>query len=178
MSARAAFAAAFIVALLTSVLLLEGPTSSLDSGVPNSPAPGITYSYDSPSSSTTVGANVRSAALRAYDDSAQRAQLGAASFSARLAAEGVGEARTYLNLTRGGSIRNIGTNASHTEFAQTLTAEGWSARTSADGAVQIFEKDGARYVLRNKAASYGGWTADFYASGSSKITLKLRLGHQ
>ncbi len=72
---------------------------------------------------------------------------------------------------------NVGTSATHTEFADNLIAGGWSVRKSADGVVQIFEKDGARYVLRDKADSYGGWSADYYASGSTTITLKVRLGY-
>jgi RHS repeat-associated protein len=91
-------------------------------------------------------------------------------------AEGIGDARTYIDLTRGGSIRNVGTNTTHIEFAENLNSGGWISRTSQDGAVQIFQRDGARYVLRERAGSYGGWTADFTPSGAQDVTLKIRLG--
>jgi hypothetical protein len=90
---------------------------------------------------------------------------------------GAGASSTYVDLTKGGSVLNIGTDATNTEFSQTLSSSGWTVRSSADGAVQIFEKDGARYVLRSNAGSYSGWTADYYPAGSSNITLKLRLGY-
>ena len=46
-----------------------------------------------------------------------------------------------------------------TEFADELTGAGWESRTSKDGAVQIFSKDGAKYVFRTKNSSrYPGWT--------------------
>ncbi|MHC6219216.1 hypothetical protein [Arthrobacter sp. MMS24-S77] len=89
----------------------------------------------------------------------------------------IGGSRTYVDLTRGGSIRNIGTNATHTEFGETLTSGGWSSRVSKDGAVQIFEKDGAKYVLREKADSYTGWTGEFTPAESPGSTLKIRLGY-
>ena len=87
-----------------------------------------------------------------------------------------GESQTYIDQTTGGSIKNIGTSSTHTEFADTLTNNGWIAQTSKDGTVQIFTKDGAKYVLREKAASYAGWPADFTPAGSPRATLKIRLG--
>jgi hypothetical protein len=90
----------------------------------------------------------------------------------------IGESRTYVDLTRGGSVRNIGTDATHSEFTDTLTSSGWISRTSKDGAVQILQKDGAKYVLREKAGSYSGWSADFTPAGSSDVALKIRLGYQ
>jgi|GEM_PF-4922049 len=93
-------------------------------------------------------------------------------------AEGSGAANSYIDLTRGSSVRNIGTNATHTEFADTLTNSGWTSRLSKDGSVQIFEKDGAKYILRSKNSSgYPGWTADFTPAGSTSHTLELRLGY-
>ena len=92
-------------------------------------------------------------------------------------AEGIGDSRTYVDLTKGGSIRNVGTNATPSEFADSLTATGWTSRASTDGAVQIFERDGAKYVLRDRASSYGGWSADFTPAGAPKPTLKIRLGY-
>jgi hypothetical protein len=93
-------------------------------------------------------------------------------------AEGIGDARTSIDLTKGGSVRNVGTNTTHTEFAENLTSGGWISRTSKDGAVQIFQRDGAKYVLRSKNSSgYPGWTADFTPAGSTRHTLELRLGY-
>jgi hypothetical protein len=90
----------------------------------------------------------------------------------------IGESRTYVDLTRGGSIRNIGTDATHSEFAGTLTSSGWISRTSKDSAVQILQKDGAKYVLRSKNSSgYPGWTADFTPAGSKQHILEIRLGY-
>ncbi|MBW9207143.1 HINT domain-containing protein [Mumia sp. zg.B17] len=92
------------------------------------------------------------------------------------AIEGIGDARTYIDLTKPSSIRNVGTNASHTEFADNLTGAGWASRTSKDGAVQIFQRDGAKYVLRSKNSSgYAGWTADFTPAGLTRHTLEIRL---
>jgi len=90
----------------------------------------------------------------------------------------VADSRTYIDLTRGGSIRNIGTNATHYEFSSTLIQNGWISRLSRNSAVRIFEKDGPRYVLRPKAKSYDGWTANFTPAGSARVTLKLRLGYE
>ena len=89
----------------------------------------------------------------------------------------IGQSDSYIDITRGSSVRNVGTNASHTEFSGTLLELGWTARNSKNGSVRIFERDGARYVLRSGADSYDGWSADFYAAGSTDITLKIRLGY-
>ena len=89
-----------------------------------------------------------------------------------------GDIRAYVDLTRPGAhARNVGTNATYTEFAETLIARGWSLKPSKDGAVQIFERDGAKYVLRDGAKSWGGWTADFTPAGAYGATLKIRLGY-
>lgn len=117
------------------------------------------------------------------DQSAGYQALGAAATvvatlgAAGAAGDAAGEARTYIDLTRGGSIRNVGTDATHSELTNMLTGNGWTSRVSKDGAVQIFEKNGAKYVLRNNAGSYSGWTADFTPAGSTDVTLKLRLGY-
>lgn len=92
-------------------------------------------------------------------------------------AEGIGEARTYVDLTKGGSIRNVGTNTTHDEFADNLLSGGWTSQTSKDGSAQIFQKDGAKYVLRNQAANYDGWTADFTPAGAQRAMMKIRLGY-
>jgi len=87
-----------------------------------------------------------------------------------------GESQTYVDQTVGGSVRNVGTSSTHEEFADTLTNNGWTSRTSGDGQVQIFTKDGAKYVLRENASSYDGWSADFTPADSPRVTLKIRLG--
>ncbi len=88
-----------------------------------------------------------------------------------------GASRTYIDITRSKSaIRNIGTDATHTEFADNLTAQGWSSRVVGDGKATLFEKDGARYSLREDADSYHGWTADYTPAGARQTTLKIRLG--
>lgn len=90
----------------------------------------------------------------------------------------VGDSRTYVDLTRGNSIRNIGTNVSRADFADTLTSQGWVGRVSRDGQVQIFQKDGAKYILRSRNSSgYPGWTADFTPAGSTTHTIEIRLGY-
>jgi uncharacterized protein RhaS with RHS repeats len=97
----------------------------------------------------------------------------------RLAAKAEsGAARSYIDITKGGSIRNVGTDATHTEFGESLMKGGWAAKTSQDGQVQMFQKDGAKYVLRERAGSHGGWTADFTPSGASDVALKIRLGYR
>jgi hypothetical protein len=90
----------------------------------------------------------------------------------------LGEPHTYVDRTRGGSIRNVGTDATHSEFADTLTSGGWTSRTSSDGVMQIFQKDGAKYVLRSKNSSgYPGWTVDFTPAGAKQHILEIRLGY-
>ncbi|MFJ4209098.1 RHS repeat-associated core domain-containing protein [Paenarthrobacter sp. NPDC089675] len=89
-----------------------------------------------------------------------------------------GSARSYVDLTRKGSIRNVGTSTSHVEFADTLVRGGWTSRISKDGQVQILERAGAKYILRNKNSSgYAGWTADFTPAGATGKTLEIRLGY-
>ena len=84
---------------------------------------------------------------------------------------------TYIDLTLGKSVANVGTNVTDTELADTLTGNGWTSTLSQDGKAQIFAKNGARYVLRENADSYSGWTADFTPAGASKTALKIRLGY-
>jgi RHS repeat-associated protein len=91
-------------------------------------------------------------------------------------APGSAEVNEYRDLTRPGSrFPNRGVDLTRSEFEQNLGAAGWSSRTSADGKVTIFEKNGARYVVRDNATSTGGPTADYYRPGSSDISLKIRL---
>ncbi len=111
---------------------------------------------------------------------ATKATAGAATGAAKgvsAAEKLIGESRTYIDLTKGGSVRNVGTNTTRMEFAESLSNDGWPSRASKDGLVQIFERDGSKYILREKADSYSGWTADFNPAGSPNTTLKLRLGY-
>lgn len=62
------------------------------------------------------------------------------------------------------------------EFEKNLLDEGWSKSVSKDGKVVIYEKDGARYVIREDAKSTGGPTADYYKPGSKQIDTKIRMG--
>ena len=84
----------------------------------------------------------------------------------------------YDRTTKERSVENRKTNVGRAEFEKNLRDGGWKESKSADGKVTIFEKDGARYVLRDNAKSTGGPTADFYNSGSSSVNLKIRLGGQ
>ncbi|MGL5861546.1 MAG: hypothetical protein ACRCY9_09870 [Phycicoccus sp.] len=70
-------------------------------------------------------------------------------------------------------MRTVPDEASLTRTFGELTQGG----TQRDGAVKIFQRDGAKYVLRERAGSYGGWTADFTPAGAGDVTLKIRLGY-
>lgn len=82
----------------------------------------------------------------------------------------------YDRATKGRSVENRSTDVGQSEFKQNLRHNGWKESTSKDGQTTIFEKDGARYVVRDNARSTGGPTADYYQSGSSSINVKIRLG--
>ena len=84
----------------------------------------------------------------------------------------------YENITKGRSVQNRGTDVSREEFEQNLRDAGWNESKSADGKTTIFEKDGARYAVRDNAKSTGGSAADYYKPGSSSIDVKIRLGGQ
>lgn len=176
---------AFLGLLLTTALLAIG-VPSVAVATTTSPAIGrAAYSYDvEPLHSATsthvthVGAAHLGDALTSWRSPLSVRACGVAAKYGDDAIEGIGDARSYVNLTEGGSIRNVGTNVTHTEFAETLTSGGWISRPSKDGAVQIFQRDGAKYVLRSKNSSgYPGWTADFTPAGSTRHTLEIRLGY-
>jgi hypothetical protein len=84
----------------------------------------------------------------------------------------------YDRTTKERSVENRRTDVGRTAFEKNLRDGGWNESKSADGKVTMFEKDGARYVLRANAKSTGGPSADFYNSGSSSANLKIRLGGQ
>ena len=151
-----------------------GTSARLDAG-----APAVTYTYDGaalPARVATIPREERAEGPAGDISSIHRLQGAAKTVDDAI--EGIGDARSYVNLTKGGSIRNVGTNTTHTEFAETLTSGGWISRTSKDGAVQIFQRNGAKYVLRSENSSgYAGWTADFTPAGSTRHTLEIRLGY-
>jgi hypothetical protein len=87
-----------------------------------------------------------------------------------------GPASSYVEVTRGGSrVPNRSTGVDRHSFEKNLLNSGWSKSVSKDGRTAVFEKDGARYVLRSGAKSTGGPTADFYKPGSKSIDQKIRL---
>lgn len=139
---------------------------------------GATAGASGSGSAAAAGRGVRAAGQELRDAAEGRAiQLNPAT---KAGEEGLdGASRTYINITKGKSVRNIGTDATRNEFADTLTKGGWAARTSKDGAVQVFSKDGAEYVLREKNSSrYPGWTADYTPLGAKGHTLEIRLGYK
>jgi RHS repeat-associated protein len=82
---------------------------------------------------------------------------------------------SYVNITSPSSgVTNIATNVSKADFEATLSSNGWQKSVSKDGAAANFTKAGAKYSVRNSPKN--GPTADFYKAGSTKITLKIRLG--
>ena len=181
-STRRAHAPAWVLAFLAAVLAVVlgaftvGPASALTASAAQNAVGASTPTAQvavEPSASITAG-------QRLGNDPPQPRTVVATGVAAKYGddvVEGIGDSRTYIDLTKGGSIRNVGTNATHTEFADNLAAGGWISRTSKDGAVQIFQRDGAKYVLRERAGSYGGWTADFTPAGAADVTLKVRLGY-
>ncbi|WP_084125978.1 RHS repeat-associated core domain-containing protein [Demequina sp. NBRC 110054] len=89
------------------------------------------------------------------------------------------ESYTYVDMTLGRSIRNVGTNATYTEVAETLSRTGWSSWSAKNGTVQIFEKDGAKFVLREPNSSgYPGWTLDYTPQGAAEKVIEIRLGYE
>lgn len=141
------------------------------------------YRYDASSAPTTSAVNLRTLAIANESASTERKRLSTLATGLKRAARGGGAglegiSRSYVDITKGrSSIRNIGTDARHTEFSETLTAGGWSSRTVGNGKATLFEKDGARYSLREQAGSYGGWTAEYTPAGATSQTLKIRLGY-
>jgi RHS repeat-associated protein len=88
---------------------------------------------------------------------------------------GKGKVSSYKDITKGNSIPNRSTSVTKEQFERNLINDGWKKSTSKDGKAIILTKNGKRYILREKAESYPGWTAD-YSPNSSSTTLKIRLG--
>jgi hypothetical protein len=64
--------------------------------------------------------------------------------------------QTYVNLTQGGSVQNVGTDAAHEEFADQLIESGWSSQVSQDGGVQISRMAAQSMSCASKQAATGG----------------------
>lgn len=174
-----------VIALIFAITITLGyGVAPASAGPTPSPASLPGYSYDSGVAATTPSANRGPDAARggqtSIGSSGSSTSLTPRFLATKAGEEGLeGISRSYVNITKGSSIRNVGTNASHTEFADSLTKGGWAARTSKDGNVQVFAKDGAKYVLRSKNSSnYPGWTADFTPAGSARHSLEIRLGYR
>ncbi len=89
----------------------------------------------------------------------------------------IGKSSKYVDVTEKGSlVHNRTTNITKTEFGKNLESNGWKKIVTKDGKAVIYQKDGAKYVLRDNAKSTGGPTADFYKSGSKRADIKIRLG--
>ncbi|MHB9089622.1 MAG: hypothetical protein ACYC5A_10455, partial [Thermoleophilia bacterium] len=87
-----------------------------------------------------------------------------------------GRASRYSdNLSKKGSIPNRSTNVHRDDFEKNLAANGW-ARSEPKPGVAVFEKDGAKYSIYPEAKSTSGPSAGYTQAGSSKPTLKIRLG--
>ena len=89
-----------------------------------------------------------------------------------------GLADDYIDITAKGSrVRNVQTSVSRSNFEHNLIEASYRPTVlRAEKNIVSYERNGARYVVRDGAASTGGPTADFYPAGSSSFTLKIRLG--
>jgi RHS repeat-associated protein len=86
-----------------------------------------------------------------------------------------GPVSKYEDITRPRArMKNVQTDVGPTEFAKNLEANGWT-RVERGPKVE-YQKDGARYFLREEASTYEGWTVDYYRQGSKKPDIKIRLG--
>ncbi|GAC42812.1 hypothetical protein [Paenibacillus popilliae] len=83
----------------------------------------------------------------------------------------------YENIKNSDSrYNNRGTNVTKNEFERNLSTSGWNKSTSKDGKVNIYDRNGAKYAIRDNAKSTSGPTADYYKANSKKIDTKIRLG--
>ncbi|WP_020075948.1 RHS repeat-associated core domain-containing protein [Cryocola sp. 340MFSha3.1] len=85
---------------------------------------------------------------------------------------------SYIDITKGGSVRNVATSVTRGDFERNLINAGWSKRVVGGGRATIFEKNGAKYSVRDENSSgFEGSTAEFTPSGcDGKAILKIRLG--
>lgn len=80
----------------------------------------------------------------------------------------------YKNVTKGKSIHNRELNITKREFELNLRVSGWKESTSKDGKVNIYTKNGAKYITRNFSKS-GPPTAEYTPKGKKDPTVKYRL---
>lgn len=100
---------------------------------------------------------------------------GLAAESATSVTEGImGASSSYFDITVGSSVRNIATDVVPEDFATNLSESGFTSEPIGPGTM-FTGPQGQQYFLRSFSKSLGS-TADFYAPGSTEITLKLRLG--
>ncbi|NMO94917.1 hypothetical protein [Paenibacillus lemnae] len=93
------------------------------------------------------------------------------------ASKGAGKASKYKDVTEPTSrFHNRRTGVTREKFEENLIEEGWTRSISKDGKAVNYEKDGARYSIREGAKSTGETSADYYKKGSKKIDVKIRLG--
>jgi RHS repeat-associated protein len=85
-----------------------------------------------------------------------------------------GKASRYIDKTEGSSVANRATNVSREEFEKSLAESGWERSVSQNGKVSIFQKDGAKYTVRDFSKE-GSKTAEYFRSGSDEASLKIRL---
>ncbi|ANB57831.1 RHS repeat-associated core domain protein [Anoxybacillus sp. B7M1] len=90
----------------------------------------------------------------------------------------IGQKSKYINITKGKSVYNRGTDVKVLSFVRNLRKSGWGYRRikSQNQDVLLFEKDGTKYALRKFAKSHRGWTADYIPKGHKRAALKIRLG--
>ena len=82
-----------------------------------------------------------------------------------------GASSDYIDVTRPGSVRNIQTNVSATEFGNNLKAQGF--KESVEGNVIKYTKGNTQYTVYSQARSTGGPTAQVKVNGT--IVAKIRL---
>ncbi|HZZ91124.1 MAG TPA: RHS repeat-associated core domain-containing protein [Usitatibacter sp.] len=101
--------------------------------------------------------------------------LGLTVRSVEEAAIAEGRASAYIDSTEGRSVPNRTTNISRDDFEKNLTEAGWEKSVSKDGQAAVFQKDGAKYSLRD-FSNEGSKTAEYTKFGNRKPDLKIRLG--
>jgi hypothetical protein len=74
-------------------------------------------------------------------------------------------------------VRNITTNASASNAASTLEANGYTVTETSGPSTTYTGFDGSEYVIRPSSAAPGGWAADYYPAGSATPTLKINFSN-
>jgi hypothetical protein len=175
-----------VTVLLVAACVALVATSSTDRAVASVALIGVTSTYDAApqdlfATQSDSDGSGREPGTGIQHDTSWVAELLAVQpvFVAAETADAIpGLSNTYVDITKGSSIGNVGTDATHDGFAANLSNGGWTSSASKDGAVQIFQRGGAKYVLRSKNSSgYPGWTADFTPAGSTQHMLEIRLGY-